>query len=183
MMLASSNMLPIAEDLGDVPPEVRVCLSELGICGTKVMRWERYWEKDKSFIPFKDYPPLSMTCVSTHDSRTLQLWWSDFPDEAKDYAAFKHWTYSPTLTVEQRKEILWDSHHTPSLFHINLLQEYLALFPELVWPQPEDERINIPGKVLATNWLYRFRPSVEELTAHEGLKKAIEQILKNPTPN
>src|SRR5205807_7892889 len=55
------------------------------------------------------------------------------------------------------------------LFHINLLQEYLAFFPELVWLNPEEERINIPGTLLPTNWTYRFRPYIEELTTHVGL--------------
>lgn len=182
MMVASARMLPIAEDLGTVPTEVRDCLQTLGICGTKVMRWERLWEKDQSFIPLKDYPALSLTCLSTHDSETLSLWWRDAPEESKAFADFKGWTYTPTLSFEQRREILWDSHHTPSLFHINLLQEYLALFPELIWPKPEDERINVPGQVLSTNWVYRFRPSLEEITSHQELKKTMQFILKNPTP-
>ena len=44
MVLSASAMLPIAEDLGVVPPFVKQCLAEMGICGTKVMRWERKWE-------------------------------------------------------------------------------------------------------------------------------------------
>lgn len=172
MMLEASPMLPIAEDLGVVPPETRICLTELGICGTKVICWERRWKEDGRYIPYEEYPSLSMTCVSTHDSPTLELWWRDYPEDAIAFCAFKEWKYAPQLTQAQRKEILYDSHHTPSLFHINLLQEYLALFYELVWPNPEEERINIPGTVLPTNWTYRYRPSVEELTSHEGLKSA-----------
>lgn len=181
MMLSSFKMLPIAEDLGTVPTDVRQCLMQLGIPSTKVMRWERYWNEDKRFIPDAAYPPISMTCVSTHDSETLALWWKDSSQEAREYAAFKGWAYNPNLTNAQRKEILWDSHHTPSLFHINLLQEYLALFPELVWSSPYDERINVPGKFLPTNWTYRFRPSIEELLAHKGLEQEIHEILLSPT--
>jgi 4-alpha-glucanotransferase len=180
MMISSFLMLPIAEDLGTVPPAVRACLQQLGVPGTRVMRWERYWHEDGSFIPFEDYPPISMTCVSTHDSETLALWWRDEQEEARAFAALKGWTYKPELSREERKEILWDSHHTASLFHINLLQEYLALFPDLVWTNLQDERINIPGKILPTNWTYRFRPSVEEFTAHEGLKREISEILLGP---
>lgn len=182
MIATSSSMLLIAEDLGTVPDMVRPCLKAMGICGTKVMRWERMWEEDKRFIPIQYYPPVSITCISTHDSETLTLWWKNFPDEAKDFAAFKHWTYSPELTEVQREEILWDSHHTSSLFHVNLLQEYLAFFPELSWPRPEDERINIPGKVLPTNWTYRFKSSVEEITSHEKLFLKMEKLLFSPTP-
>src|SRR6185369_5047915 len=71
-ILNATSMLPIAEDLGEVPPSVRTTLAELGICGTKVIRWERKYDQGGAFIPFKDYPALSMTTVSTHDSETLQ---------------------------------------------------------------------------------------------------------------
>ncbi len=177
MIASSTTMLPIGEDLGTVPNVVRPCMNEMGICGTKVMRWEKNWETDKSFIPIDEYPLVSITCTSTHDSETLSLWWRDFPSEAKAFAAYKGWSYSLELTFKQREEILWDSHHTSSLFHVNLLQEYLAFFPELSHSTPDAERINIPGKILPTNWTYRFRPSVEEIIAHEGLLKKMEAIL------
>lgn len=182
MISSSTHMLPIAEDLGLVPKIVPPCLLELGISGTKVMRWERKWEEDSRFIPLQYYPPASLTCVSTHDSETLALWWKNFIDEAKAFADYKHWTYTPHLTQAQRQEILWDSHHTSSLFHINLLQEYLALYPEFVWPHLEDERINIPGQVLPSNWTYRFRPSVEEITDNKDLFLMIEKILYSHSP-
>lgn len=177
MITDATTMLPIGEDLGTVPDVVRPCLNTLGICGTKVMRWEKNWETDKSFLPIDEYPPVSLTCISTHDSETLALWWRDFPDEAREFADYKGWTYAPDLTAEQREEILRDSHHTSSLFHVNLLQEYLALFPELVHSTPEAERINIPGTIAPTNWTYRFRPTVEELTAHKGLFTKMQGIL------
>jgi 4-alpha-glucanotransferase len=178
MMLDSTLMLPVAEDLGEVPPSVRTTLTELGICGTKVIRWERKYDQGGVFIPFKDYPVLSMTTVSTHDSETLQLWWQDIKEDAREFCVFKNWTFSPDLSFDHRMEILKDAHHTPSLFHINLLPEYLALFPELVSSNPLDERINIPGKILPTNWTYRLRAPLEEMTAHAPLKKAIGLILK-----
>lgn len=177
MMLHSAPLLPIGEDLGTVPNEVRTCLRELGICGTKLMRWERRWETDCGFIPISEYPPESMTTVSSHDSDTLQLWWRHSPKEAKLYAEFKNWDYKPFLSLDKQKEILWDSHHSASLFHINLLQEYLALYPELVSSNESDERINIPGKKLDTNWTYRFKPSLEEMIAHSDFKKTMKEII------
>lgn len=178
MMIKSSPILPIGEDLGLVPPEVKQCLYDLGICGTKMMRWERRWDKDGSFIPIEEYQPMTMSTVSTHDSDTLQLWWRHFPNEAKVFSEFKGWDYKPFLTQERHKEILWDSHHSASLFHINLLQEYLALFPELVSENPNSERINIPGKILDTNWTYRFRPTVEKIIAHIPLRQAMLDIIR-----
>lgn len=176
MMIETSSMLPIGEDLGTVPNDVRKSLHKLGICGTKVMRWERRWEGDKGFIHPNDYPPLSMTTVSTHDSETLQLWWMKNPEEAKEYAKSQGWAYSPILSREHHFSILYNSHHTASLFHINLLQEYLALFPGLVWQNPEDERINIPNVISDRNWSYRFRPSLETIIADNTLKAVFKDF-------
>jgi 4-alpha-glucanotransferase len=177
MMLKTAPILPIGEDLGLVPNSVKECLYDLGICGTKMMRWERRWETDGGFIPVEEYQPMTMTTVSTHDSDTLQLWWRHFPKEAKLYADFKRWPYQPFLSLAHHEEMLRESHHSGSLFHINLLQEYLALFPELVSKNPNNERINIPGKILDTNWTYRFKPSVEKIIGHPQLKQKISEIL------
>ena len=176
-MLNRCPMLPIGEDLGNVPPAVRSCLHALGICGTKVMRWERNWNGDKQFIRPDEYPLASMTTVSTHDSETLALWWQNNPAEAQDFALFKGWGYYPVLSRDHHREILWDSHHSRSLFHINLLQEYLALIPGLTWPNFEDERINVPGIVAETNWTYRFKPTVEEIVQNSALSHLMKELI------
>lgn len=176
IMLRHSDMLPIGEDLGTVPPEVRDCLRALGICSTKVMRWERRWNEDRGFISPNDYQPESMTTVSTHDSETLAQWWKNQTEEARTYAETLGWDYSPELSQKQRLAILRASHHSSSIFHINLLQEYLALIPDMTWPEAEDERINIPGTITERNWSYRFRPSVEEIVGNSVLKQAIKEL-------
>jgi len=175
-MLESTPLLPIAEDLGTIPKEVYPILKELGICGTKVIRWQR---RGESYIPFSEYEPLSMTTLSTPDMEPLELWWKKYPAESVPFAAFMKWDYHPILTHKQRLAILHAAHHTSSFFHINLLQEYLALFPELSWPTPEEERINVPGTLLPTNWTYRFRPFLEEMIAHRGLAECFEKIVCN----
>lgn len=177
MMLEAAPILPIGEDLGVVPTEVRICLSELGICGTKVVRWERRWNEDRGFIDPKDYSLRSMTTISTHDSETLLLWWKNNPEEAKEYCKLKGWEYTPDLPLDKQFEMIRETHHSGSLFHVNLLQEYLALIPDMTWPNPEDERINIPGFVLDRNWSYKFKPSVETMVNSKGLKDLFISLL------
>lgn len=181
MMLDSSLMLPIGEDLGTVPPEARVCLKELGICGTKVIRWERNWETDRSFIDETQYNPISLTTISTHDSPTLTLWWRDYPEEAQEYCKHHGWTYVPEITPELMTAMLRISHQTSSLFHVNLLNEYLALFPEMVSRDPDLERINLPGKINERNWTYRFLPSVEGIVQNKELKELFISFLNSPS--
>jgi 4-alpha-glucanotransferase len=178
MMIENSPMLPIGEDLGIIPNEVRPFLKTMGICGTKVMRWERFWNTpQQQYIPVDEYDPESMTTVSTHDSDTLGGWWKNHPQEAQKYCEFKNWHYSPNLSYELLFRILKDSHHSGSLFHINLLQEYLALFPELVNPNPDEERVNEPGTVSDKNWTYRFKPSVEQIISHESLAQTLKSLI------
>ena len=178
MMLANCSMLPIGEDLGDVPPSVRECMSRLGICGTKVMRWEKHWDTSKDFIKPADYIPLSMTTLSTHDSEPLEMWWDVNQEEAKQFAQSLNIPFTELLCPDTRQAVLQASHHTASMFHINLLQEYLDVFDDLTWEDPDDDRINIPGQVLERNWTYRFLPTLQQIITHKPLA-AMMKSLKN----
>jgi len=175
--LKASSMLPIGEDLGVVPPEVRTCLHSLGISGMKVIRWERDWDHTQAYMPYDTYPPASLTTVSTHDTEPLGLWWKNQPQEAMEFCRFKGWHYQPTLNIDELKTILFDSHHTPSLFHINLIQEYLQLVPSLSWPTFEQDVINYPGIISDKNWSYRIKPSIEELTTNMSLMHLMREII------
>lgn len=177
--LRHTEMLPIAEDLGTVPAAVRACLSDLQIPGTKVMRWERR-SIHGAYIPLDAYPPLSMTTVSTHDTETLQQWWSKRPEEARPFAKLLKLTYRSTLQPDQRMSILKASHQTTSYFHINLLQEYFPLIQGFAWEKPDDERINRPDRSSRKNWRYRYRRSIEEITSSASLKNIIKEAVWKP---
>ncbi len=177
ILIKHSGMLPIGEDLGTVPQEVRETLRSLGVCGTKVCRWERRWQGDLGFIDPKDYIKESMTTVSTHDSESLFIWWKNHPDSAKLYADTFKLAYDEALSLENRLLILRASHTSGSLFHINPLQEYLALLEPMRWDNPLEERINIPGTVSPFNWSYKFRPSLEEIIESKELKSQLYQIM------
>ena len=176
-LVSFSDMLPIGEDLGDPPSFVREVMNEYGIPGTKIFRRYRSWKTDRSFIPIDKYLPCSLSCVSTHDIETVYLWWENYPDEAADYAAFKGWPYSPKLNSDQHRQILRDCHQSNSLFHINLLQEYLALIPSLTWEDPSDERINFPGTESMRNWAYRYKFPVTTLLKSEALKTLFKSLI------
>ncbi len=179
MMVRDNPLLPIGEDLGVIPSSVRATMRRMGIAGTKVLRWERLWdEQDQPFILPSEFDAISLTTISTHDSQTFRGWWDDYPAEAAAYAKARGWPFVQQWTPEIQRLTLLDAHDSKSLFHIDLLQEYLALFPELVWPTADEERINVPGTVERRNWRYRFRPPIEEITYHKGLRKAITDLLK-----
>lgn len=178
LLLQQSTLLPLAEDLGTIPPFVFTTLKELGIAGTSVMRWERKWDLDGEYIAPSEYRPLSVTCVGTHDSEPLSVWWDSYPLDAKLFSKSLYLSYTPKFSHDLRKKILYASHHSQSLFHINPLQEYLALFPELSRKDQEEERINIPGTSSSFNWTYRFFPSIEEICTHTKFLDTMKKIIE-----
>lgn len=179
-LLSFTSMLPIGEDLGIGIAEIRTSLQKLCIPGLKIPRWERLYLEDLSFIPYNLYTPYSVTSLSTHDSETLEEWWKNHQEDAETFSTFSNLPFEREFTRETRFQILKQAHQTPSFFHINLLGEYLALFPELVHPNPHDERINVPGTISPNNWSYRLRPSLEELNSHAELKKIMKLLIANP---
>lgn len=183
MFLDSSDMLPIGEDLGSVPTSVRTTMKSLGIAGTKVIRWEKQWDRHGNyptgappFIPLENYPIDSLTTVSTHDSSPLFLWIKKEPLELDEFLKFMGWQQSELSEKEIIYKILSASHHTPSLFHVNLLQEYLSLIEDLESPQKDLERINTPGTVSPLNWSLRYNFSLEELLKQDELKTLMKSM-------
>ncbi len=177
-LIGSTTMLPLGEDLGDVPDLVRESMRVMGIPGLKVLRWERRWKTDRSFIAPSTFSPESVSTLSTHDSSTLAGWYEEAPEEAKEAAHAYNIPWSQKLTPPLAYEWLKVCHSSGSLFHINLFNEYLSLFPELSWNDPALERINIPGTCSADNWTYQYRKPLETLLSHPGLHKGLTQLDK-----
>lgn len=178
-LLSAAPLLPLAEDLGMIPDGVRENLAHLGIAGMKVMRWERAWhEEGQPFLDPKDYPKLSLTTVSTHDAEPLRLWWEAFPEEAKAFCALQGWVYEPILSHKRLITLLQMSHQSGSLLHVNLLLEYFSCVPELSWTLPYQDRINVPGKMLRSNWAHRFRQETQVWTKDPQLKQIIKTCLE-----
>lgn len=175
-LLLGSTMLPIGEDLV-IPQTIKDVLRELGICGTNILLWQRTGAGGTDFVPAPLYTPATITHVASHDTVTLEQWWNKYPKVAKLYCLWKKWPYTPSLTQDKRRAILKESHQTSSLFHANLLQEYLALFPEMVHKNYHDERINYPGTPSYRNWRYRCVLPLEKLMSSKKLYDAIYSII------
>lgn len=177
MMIHSTQMLPLAEDLGNVPDLVRESMHTLGVPGLKVMRWERRWKTDQSFIPPSLYSPESVTTLSTHDSSTIRGWWEQESEQSQKMAYDFNLVWRPKLSHALLLDLFKLSHSSGSLFHINLFNEYLSIFKELSWGDPEKERINRPGTISPSNWVYRTKLPLEKIMEHTHLHSTLKALI------
>ena len=178
MMKMDGSMLVCAEDLGSIPPSVPGVLAELGILGLKVTRWSRNWaEPGQPYIPFVEYPALSVATSSVHDSTTLRGW---LAGEAKNDEELKSAlglaAQTALATTGGLKTVLERLQESPSLVAAYPIQDLLALNPDYVTEDPEAERVNIPGTVQESNWTWRMNISLEDLIQAEGLNREISGL-------
>lgn len=177
----SVDMRACAEDLGAVPPCVPAVLSELGIPGLRVLRWHREWDKEGApYVPLAEYPELSVACTSVHDSSNLRQWWEEEADKRAVWALIKKSLSEgaakaaglsapgeapATLDPDAAFSLLAAFAAARSRMVVYPLQDLLAASARHREAKPVDERINVPGTMNESNWLYRMKPSLEALSA------------------
>ena len=179
----ASDMIPCAEDLGVNLPVMPEVLKKLDILSLKVIRWTRQWDKPgQPYIPFTDYPELSVATTSVHDSTTLRQWWNQEKDSV--------WAFLNSIKEEKKPD--GNSAFTPEIAEyvhrqlakcrsallINPLQDYLFLEHCFFLENENDERINIPGSVNTFNWTYRIPVTIKEISENKSLLSKINLIVK-----
>ncbi|MDR1218497.1 MAG: 4-alpha-glucanotransferase [Treponema sp.] len=178
MLIESSSMLPCAEDLGDVPACVPRVLAKLKIPGLRVVRWARKWDAEgEPYIPFEEYPELSVCTLGVHDSSTAREWW----EKEANQAMFSGFIGEPSLANVYNpgvaKKILQKTAAAAaSRFRVFQIQDLLHLSLKYYADDPASERINVPGSVTDFNWTYRLPVSIAELEQDEELIRAVQEI-------
>ncbi|MBP3709294.1 MAG: 4-alpha-glucanotransferase [Treponema sp.] len=83
-LTSATDMIPCGEDLGVNIACVPRVMEANGILSLRVVRWSRVWQNEgQPYVPFAQYPSLSVTATSVHDSPTLREWWEREPDAAR----------------------------------------------------------------------------------------------------
>ena len=177
VLIASSSMLPCAEDLGAVPACVPKVLSKLGILGLRVVRWHREWQKEgQPYIPFEDYPELSVCTPAVHDSSCVREWW----DREADQQLFSAFIGVPSLprvyNPGTARIIINKVAAAASRFRVFQIQDLLHLSNNWYSKDPASERINIPGTTNDFNWTYRLPALISELMKDEDLIRAVSEV-------
>jgi 4-alpha-glucanotransferase len=176
-LTASSSMLPCAEDLGAVPDCVPRVLTKLHILGLRVVRWFRDWNAPgQPFIPFDNYPELSVCTPAVHDSSTVREWW----DKEADQGQFSGFLGIPSLpriyNPGTAKAVIQKIAGSASRFRVFQIQDLLHLSPKWYAEDPASERINVPGTYNEFNWTYRLPASIGTIGQDADLVKAVEEL-------
>ena len=173
----SSGMIPCAEDLGAVPVCVPKVLTKLNILGLRVVRWFRSWDMEgQPYIPFEEYPELSVCTPAVHDSSTLREWW----DYEADKQVFVDFLGEPALppiyNPGTAQKILKKVAASVSRFRVFQIQDLLHLSTRWYAADPTSERINIPGTANEFNWTYRLPGKIGDIAEDEELIRAVKEL-------
>jgi 4-alpha-glucanotransferase len=153
---AALHDLPIiAEDLGEITPDVIELREALELPGMKVLQFAFQNDPDDPFLPH-NYPVNCVAYTGTHDNDTTVGWYRGAPEKEKDFAR--------RYMARSGDDIAWDfirlAWASVAEFAIAPMQDFLSLGTEA--------RMNLPGR-LGGNWTWRVNP--EQLS--EGLMNRI----------
>ena len=137
----------IAEDLGEITPDVYALRDALGLPGMKVLHFA-FDRPTNPFLPH-NYPPNCVAYTGTHDNDTTRGWYATVPPAERDlyrrYAA------------RDGSDVAWDlirlAWGSVADLAIAPLQDVLDLGTEC--------RMNTPG-VAAGNWRWRVPPGLPD---------------------
>jgi 4-alpha-glucanotransferase len=180
MMSSTTDMLVCAEDLGVVPDCVGPTLERLNILSLKIERWARdYHSVGQPFVHPSQYPRFSVNSPSCHDTSTLRGWWEE--EGTRDQFAAQLGLNSqqvPTyLTTEVARKILERNLAANSLICLFPLQDWMSLHYDLRTEHPEQERINVPGSLAASNWAWRMQIHLEDLINYHAFYQQVAELV------
>lgn len=132
----------LAEDLGEITPDVIELRDSLGLPGMKIFQFAFSSTPGDPFLPH-NYPVNCVAYTGTHDNDTALGWYTSAPEKERDFCR--------RYLGRSGKDISWDMIRavwsSTAAFALTPLQDLLSL--------GTDARMNFPGKP-AGNWGWRY---------------------------
>ncbi len=138
----------IAEDLGEITPDVIELRDTLGLPGMKVLQFAFQTDPNDPFLPH-NYPVNCVAYTGTHDNNTSAAWYASAPAKEQDLCR-RYLARSGEDIVWDMIRAIWSS---VAAFTLAPMQDFLSLGGEA--------RMNTPGQP-GGNWAWRLIP--ESLT-------------------
>ncbi len=133
----------IAEDLGEITPDVFELRDALGLPGMKILQFGFDSDDYNSFLPHH-YPLNCVAYTGTHDNNTVKGWYENDASEIAQHKARIYMGVSGENIAHDMIELLWSSRANMVLAP---LQDFLQLGSQA--------RMNFPS-TLGGNWEWRF---------------------------
>ncbi len=147
----------IAEDLGEITPDVIQLRDTLGLPGMKILQFAFQTDSSDPFLPH-NFTRHCVAYTGTHDNDTTVGWYQKAPEKERDFAR--------RYLARSGEDIAWDFIRavwsSVATFAIAPMQDFLGL--------DSSARMNLPGK-LGGNWSWRLDP--EDLS--EGLVNRVRE--------
>ncbi|MEW5828701.1 MAG: 4-alpha-glucanotransferase, partial [Chloroflexota bacterium] len=145
----------IAEDLGEITPDVIVLRDQFDLPGMKILQFA-FSGPDNPFLPHL-YPENCVTYTGTHDNDTARGWYETAPATEADFAR-RYLNIQPCEGLEPSQGFAWSliraCWSSTAVFALAPMQDLLNLGTEA--------RMNFPSK-LGGNWEWRMKE--EDLSA------------------
>lgn len=136
----------IAEDLGEITPDVIELREKLNLPGMKVLQFSFSGDPHEPFLPH-NYPVNCVAYTGTHDNDTSLGWYQQAPDKEQDFAR-RYLARSGDNLPWDMIRVVWASVASTTLAP---LQDFLCL--------DSSARMNMPGKP-SGNWSWRMDADV-----------------------
>lgn len=176
----ATNMLICGEDLGMVPECVPGVMHELEILSLEIQRMSK--NPATEFLVEKDIPYMSVCSPSTHDMAPIRLWWQDAEeDQPRMQRFYNHILGMPGMRPPHcepyiAEAIIKQHLHWPCMWAVFPLQDLIAIDGNLRFPNPAEERINVPSNP-NHYWRYRFHMNLEDLMQADDFNERVRSML------
>ncbi len=175
-LIASTDMLVCGEDLGMVPACVPDVMHELQILSLEIQRMPK--DPKRLFAHPADAPYLSVCTTGTHDTNPLRAWWEEDREKTQRFynEQMGWWGEAPKeMTPEIATFILNQHLHSPAMWVILPLQDWLAIDGDVRLKDAHAERINVPDNPKHF-WCYRMHLRIEDLINNNQLNGKVRQL-------
>lgn len=178
-LVESTGMLCCAEDLGMVPACVRPLLDELRILSLEIQTMPK--EFGQRFGHLENNPYRSVATIFTHDMATLRMWWEE--DQQRTQQFFheilqKDGPAPDSIPGWLCEEVVARHLYSPSMLCLISLQNWLSIDDSLRYPDPSEERINVPSQP-RHYWRYRMPLYIEQLLSAESFNERIATLINH----
>ncbi len=137
----------IAEDLGEITPEVTQLRDDLGFPGMKILQFAFDQNRDNAFLPFNYTSSNSVIYTGTHDNDTTVGWYLSNKLNEKQRLEIKRYCNKDNRDLDAiHKDLIYLAHASVSDYAIIPLQDILGF--------GNDCKMNSPGSSQG-NWAWR----------------------------